>query len=49
MLENDTSVVVCVVTNRGHAEPFNVVVQPVMKGVDSPAAGKWCQVSMNVW
>ena len=38
MDESDGYVEVCFFTNTGHADPINVTITPVMKGVDAPAA-----------
>ena len=36
--ESDGSSEVCFLTSTGHADTIEVVIQPVMKGVDNPAA-----------
>ena len=49
MGESDGSVEVCFLTSAGHADPIEVVIQPVMKGVDSPAASiikQVCNISV---
>ena len=45
MDESDGYVEVCFSTNTGHTEPIDVVIAPIMKGVDNPAAGNGIQIS----
>lgn len=37
--EGDGSLELCLVTNLGHAEQFDVAIQPQMKENDRPASG----------